>query len=138
MAERILGTSRGRRRPPPSTSRVRNAVGGRGRVLCSTVRGSGDRAGPPGRADRRWIHDAYLGELVRRVVLDSTRDRLLSILTELQTTAGVDGLILGGTELSLILTEPVYEGVPVLNAAAIHVAEAVGWLRGGEAPGPNG
>ena len=72
------------------------------------------------------------------MVLDSTRDRLLSILTELQTTAGVDGLILGGTELSLILTEPVYEGVPVLNAAAIHVAEAVGWLRGGEAPGPNG
>ena len=66
----------------------------------------------PAEPDRRSIHDAYLGELVRRVVLDSTRDRLLSILVELQTTARVDGLILGGTELSLILAGPCTKACP--------------------------
>ena len=92
----------------------------------------------PAPDDRQWIHDAYLGELVRGVLLDSTRSRLLAILDGLRRTTGADGLILGGTELSLILPEPAYEGVLVLNAAAIHVAAALDWLTGGEHPGPGG
>lgn len=92
----------------------------------------------PSDADRGWIHDMYLGELVNGMYLDASRDRLLAILGELRRTQGVDGLILGGTELSLILPDGAYDGVPVLNAAAIHVAEAIEWLTGGEFPGPRG
>jgi aspartate racemase len=92
----------------------------------------------PSESDRSWIHEIYLGELVRGVFLDQTRDRLLAILAEMRTASGVDGLILGGTELSLILPEPEYDGIPVLNAAAIHVVEAVDWLLGGDPPGPDG
>ena len=92
----------------------------------------------PSEADRGWIHDMYLGELVNGLFLDASRARLLAILGELRRTQGVDGLILGGTELSLILPDPAYDGVPVLNAAAIHVAEAIDWLVGGEPPGPGG
>ena len=43
---------------------------------------------------------------------------------------GIDGLILGGTELALILTEPMYAGVPILNTAQIHVDAAIDWLLG--------
>ena len=43
---------------------------------------------------------------------------------------GVDGLILGGTELSLILREPTAAGLPVLDSTQIHVDAAVGWLLG--------
>jgi aspartate racemase len=92
----------------------------------------------PSDADRGWIHDVYLGELVNGVFLNATRDRLLAILAGLQQDAGVDGLILGGTELSLILPEPTYGGLPVLNAAAIHVAAAIDWLVGGGPPGTGG
>jgi aspartate racemase len=92
----------------------------------------------PSAVDGGWIHDAYLGELVNGVFRDSTRDRLLAILAGLREDAGVDGLILGGTELSLILPEPAYGGLPVLNAAAIHVDAAINWLVGGDPPGRGG
>ena len=43
---------------------------------------------------------------------------------------GIDGVILGGTELALILTEPTCAGLPVLNTAQIQVDAAVEWLLG--------
>jgi len=92
----------------------------------------------PSEADRTWIHDTYLGEFVRGVFRAEARIRLLEILATMRHRDGVDGLILGGTELSIILPAPDYDGVPVLNAAAIHVAEALDWLLGGEPPGPGG
>jgi aspartate racemase len=92
----------------------------------------------PSAADRAWIHDMYMDELVRGVFLDETRDRLLAILAQLRTESGVDALIIGGTELSLILPEPAYDDIPVLNAAAIHVAEAIDWMLGGEPSGATG
>jgi aspartate/glutamate racemase len=44
---------------------------------------------------------------------------------------GIDAVLLGGTELALILTEPTYAGVPILNTAQIHVEAAVDWLLEG-------
>lgn len=43
---------------------------------------------------------------------------------------GIDAVILGGTELALILTEPTCAGVPVLNTAQTRVDAAVDWLLG--------
>lgn len=45
----------------------------------------------------------------------------------------IDRLILGGTELALILTEAAYPeaaylDVPILNTARIHAEAAVDWL----------
>jgi len=68
------------------------------------------------------------GELVHGVFLDATRDRALEILIRLRRDDGIDGLILAGTELSVLLPNPSYAGVPVLNAAAIHVDEGLDWL----------
>ena len=92
----------------------------------------------PSKPDRAWINEVYFGELVPGVFRDETRARLLEILAALRRTSGVDGLILGGTELSLILPEPTYHGLPVLNAAAIHVAAALDWLLGADPPGADG
>ena len=39
-------------------------------------------------------------------------------------------MILGGTELPLILREPAYFGLPVLDATGIHVEAAIDWLLG--------
>jgi len=40
----------------------------------------------------------------------------------------VDGLILGGTELSLILRELTAAGLPVLDTTQIHVETALEWM----------
>jgi len=84
----------------------------------------------PDEADRAWIGRVYLEELVRGVILDATRDRLVEIAAGMRDRDGIDGLILGGTELALTLTEPSYAGLPVLNTAQIHVEAAVDWLLG--------
>lgn len=78
--------------------------------------------------ERAYIHETYLGELVQGIFRDETRDRLVSIIAALRDREAIDGVILGGTELALVLTEPDYAGVPILNTAAIHVEAGVTWL----------
>ena len=41
----------------------------------------------------------------------------------------VDGVILGGTELPLLLRSPTIAGVPALDTTALHVAAIVARLR---------
>ena len=44
---------------------------------------------------------------------------------------GIDGVILGGTELPLLLRTPVIAEVPALDTTALHVDAIVRRLRGG-------
>ena len=75
----------------------------------------------PNDEERAFIHDVYMGELFHGVVRPETRGALVAIATKMNERDGIDGLILGGTELSLILTEPAYAGLPVLDTTQIHV-----------------
>lgn len=43
---------------------------------------------------------------------------------------GIDGVILGGTELSLLITDDTVAGLPVLDTTSIHVDAAVEALLG--------
>jgi len=72
-----------------------------------------------------YIHDKYMNELVNGVILSETRERLLAIVDRLKAQEGIKGLILGGTELPLILREESYEGLPFLDTTKIHVDCAV-------------
>ena len=85
----------------------------------------------PGPEEQEIVHDIYLGELVEGVIRDESRDRLVAVLASMRDRDGIDGAILGGTELALILTEPIYAGLPILNTVQIHVDAAVDWLLGG-------
>ena len=82
----------------------------------------------PDEADRAWIHDIYFGELARGDFREATRDRLVSIVAGMRAASGIDAVILGGTELPLILREPTYAAIPVLDSIAIHVEAAIDWL----------
>jgi aspartate racemase len=79
----------------------------------------------PEAADREYVHEKYMRELFHNVIRNETRDRLVSIVSALRDREGIDGIILGGTELSLILTEPSYAGIPVLDTTRIHVQRIV-------------
>ena len=74
---------------------------------------------PPG--DEDFIHEKYMGELVPGVFLPETRERVLSIARDLVTRDGVDAVVLGGTELPILLKGASEPGVRFLDTTAIHV-----------------
>lgn len=80
--------------------------------------------------ERELVHRIYFGELVDGVIRDESRDALGAVITAMHDRDRIDAIVLGGTELALILTEPTCAGVPVVNTAQIHVEAAVDWLLG--------
>lgn len=72
-----------------------------------------------------YIHDKYLNELLKNQFLPETRARMLEIVGRLEQEGKVEGVILAGTELPLILRDPDRKGVPFLDTTVIHVSAAV-------------
>src|SRR5947209_19535573 len=79
----------------------------------------------PDHADQEYIHDKYLNELVPGNFLPETRAGLLAIVDRLKSKIDIDGVILAGTELPLILRAETHKGVPFLNTMKIHAEAAV-------------
>jgi aspartate racemase len=75
--------------------------------------------------DQTYIHEKYMGELVHGLVVPETRERLLAIAGRLQSEQQVEGIILGGTELPLILRDARSPGIPFLDTTTIHVKRIV-------------
>jgi aspartate racemase len=79
----------------------------------------------PGLDDQTYVHDKYLNELVSGKFLPETRAGLLAIVDRLKTGSNIDGVILAGTELPLILRDTEHKGVPFLDTTQIHCEAAV-------------
>ena len=75
--------------------------------------------------EQEYIHDKYMNDLVHGIILPETHDRLLAILDKMKERDGVEGLILGGTELSLIIKDAEHNGLPILDTTQIHVERIV-------------
>jgi aspartate racemase len=75
--------------------------------------------------DQDYIHDKYLNELVPGKFLPETRARLLAVVDRMKATSDIDGVILAGTELPLILRDPIHNGIPLLDTTKLHVEAAV-------------
>jgi aspartate racemase len=84
---------------------------------------------PPNAAGRAWLHERYVGQLLRGEFRDDTRRQVISLVERLRKEEHVDGVILGGTELPLLLSATVIAGLPVLDTTALHVAAIVQRLR---------
>lgn len=78
----------------------------------------------PTHEEQLGIHEKYMGELVKGVFRPETRDYMLSIANRLKKEEGIEALILGGTELPLLLRD-VSAGIPMLDTTQIHVKAAV-------------
>jgi len=83
----------------------------------------------PDETERAWIHERYVGEFLRGKFRDETRQGFLSLVGGLRDREGIDGIVLGGTELPLLLPTPVIAGVPALDTTALHVSAIVDRLR---------
>lgn len=75
----------------------------------------------PREADLAYVHDTYVGELVPGVFTDATREGVAGVLDRMRQRDGIDGIILGGTELPLLL-RGFDSPVPLLDTTRIHVA----------------
>jgi aspartate racemase len=75
--------------------------------------------------EQDYIHDKYMNELLKGMALPETREGLLMIVDRMLEQHRIDGLILGGTELPLVLKEAEYHGIPFLDTTRIHVKYVV-------------
>jgi aspartate racemase len=67
----------------------------------------------PTKSEQDYIHEKYFGELLKDVFLPETRARFLAIADE--------AVILGGTEIPLLLRTEEHNGVKLLDTTGIHV-----------------
>lgn len=73
----------------------------------------------PNEEEQRYIQQKLFAEIEHGVFLEDTRGDLLKIIRRLITDKSIDGVILGCTELPLILTKGEYS-IPFLNTTEIH------------------
>jgi aspartate racemase len=83
----------------------------------------------PDEEDRAWIPARYVGELLVGDFRDETRSGLVARAERLRDAESLDGVILGGTELPLLLGTPTLAGLPALDTTALHVDAIVARLR---------
>jgi aspartate racemase len=95
----------------------------------------------PESKDQDYIHNKYFDELVIGKFLPETRAGLLAIVDRMKAkidppsdkaspartygAAGIDGVILAGTELPLLLRDESHNGVVLLDTGKIHCESAV-------------
>ena len=78
----------------------------------------------PEEPDRALIHERLFSEIELGIIRDSTRGELLGIVKKMVERQAIDSLILGCTELPLILTKDEFS-IPFLNTTAIHIERIV-------------
>jgi len=79
----------------------------------------------PETKDQDYIHEKYFAELVPGLFLPETRENLLAIVDRMNSKLGIEGVLLAGTELALILRGESHNGVALLDTGKIHCQAAV-------------
>ena len=75
----------------------------------------------PSEEEQDYIHEKYFGELLKDTFLPETRAKFLQIADEIKAREGIEALILGGTEIPLLLRTEEHNGIQLLDTTRIHV-----------------
>jgi len=75
----------------------------------------------PNAEEQEYIHEKYFGELLKDTFLPETRARFLAIADDIKARDGIEALILGGTEIPLLLRTEEHNGIQLLDTTRIHV-----------------
>jgi len=82
----------------------------------------------PGEDEQGYLHEKYVGELLQNVFLPETREEILQIIRRLKEQEHIEGIILGGTELPLLLRDETACGIPLLDTTKMHAQAVVAEL----------
>jgi len=75
----------------------------------------------PNEAEQAYLHEKYFGELLKDKFLPETRAQFLEIADTMKARDGIEALILGGTEIPLLLRADGHNGIQFLDTTRIHV-----------------
>jgi len=78
----------------------------------------------PTEAEQQYIHQKYIGELLKNQFLPETRAEILRFAHRMQADDGVEAIVLAGTELPLLLRGS-GAGIEFLDTTVIHVGAIV-------------
>ena len=84
----------------------------------------------PEKAAQDYIHHKIMTELVNGYIVEETRQELSRIAKMMADKQGIEALILGCTELPLILSEEAV-GIPILDTTRIHAEAALDFAQSG-------
>jgi aspartate racemase len=79
----------------------------------------------PASADLEYVHDKYLGEFLHNQFLPETREGVLAVIDRMTRDSGLEAVILGGTELPILLRADTHNGVALLDTTRIHADAAL-------------
>ncbi|MBQ8966451.1 amino acid racemase [Ruminococcus sp.] len=83
----------------------------------------------PPKGDRLLIHKRITSELEFGIVKESTRKELITVIENMRDEEGIEAVVLGCTELPLILDESCCP-LPVLDIMAIHIDKLTELIHG--------
>ena len=75
--------------------------------------------------EQAYIHEKYVGELLKDKFLPETREHILKIIHRIKEQEQIQGVVLGGTELPLLLRDDMVSDIPLLDTTQIHVRAIV-------------
>ncbi|MEL7434024.1 MAG: aspartate/glutamate racemase family protein [Chloroflexota bacterium] len=84
----------------------------------------------PDDAGRTQVHDIIYEELVVGVVNEPSRATYQEVIAQL-VADGAEGVILGCTEIELLISKPEHSPVPTFPTTYLHAIAAVEWALGG-------
>lgn len=87
----------------------------------SVAKDNGIEMVTPNEENQNYVHEKYMGELVYNHINSDTKNRLIQIVNELEDKEQIEGIVLGGTELPLILEQEDFDKLIVFNTTEIHV-----------------
>jgi aspartate racemase len=96
-----------------------------GRFYPDVFNNSGITLIVPNDDDLALVHDKYFNELVNGIFLPETREQILAVIERMRVSDEIDGVILAGTELPLLLRDHNTTGLPFLDTTQIHVEAIV-------------
>lgn len=84
----------------------------------------------PNRDAQDYVHDKYMNELVVNSIGTETKKKFLEIIDEMKEKSGIEGLVLGGTELPLLLRQDDFNDLALFDTTVIHVESIVSRMIG--------
>ena len=99
----------------------------RGRIYQDALSAVGVEVFVPTDEEIDRLHRRYMGELVAGDMLPETRAAFVNAIERLRANHAIDAIILGGTELPILIPEPV-DGVAKIDTTRVHVDRAIDFL----------
>lgn len=89
----------------------------------------GIEAVTPDEAGRARVHEIIYDELCRGIVKPDSKAAYLAEIARLRAEEGIDGVIMGCTEITMLIGQPDFD-IPVFDTTAIHAEAAIAFALG--------